>query len=102
MKTERQIRASGFNDYVAVDLIDESRTIIENVFYFEKNNPVKILFHDIEERKWVITNVNFDGKKLVCVDVDDRSDFKGMEIIISPSDYEFELCDKNNCKPIRP
>jgi len=100
MANKRQLRASGLNDYVSVDLIDETGNIIENVFYFEKNKLTKILFHDNEERKWVKTNVCFDGEKLICVDVDEKSDFKGMEVIIYPSDYGFELCDKNNTKPL--
>lgn len=100
MKTERQIRISSLNDYVAVDLIDESKKIIENVFYFGLRQHVKVLMHDDEERKWIKTNVIFDGEKLNFIDIDPNSDFMGMEYDIKPSNYEEELCDKNNIKPI--
>lgn len=97
---KRQLRASGLNDYVAVDLVNDAGQIIENVFYFEKNKPVKILMKDLEDGKWINYNVNFDGEKLIMVDIDPKSDWQGTDYEIKPEDYEFELCDKRNSKPL--
>lgn len=100
METKRQIRISGLLDYIAVDLIDKDGNILEEVFYFSKNKPIKILFRDHEEHKWVQHNVNFNGEELIACNTDMSSDFYGQVFSIKESDYEFELLDKNNSKPI--
>lgn len=100
MKTKRQIRISGLNDYIAVDLVDDKEKILEEVFYFSKNKPIKILLRDHEEHKWVQHNVNFDGKELIVGNTDLSSDFYGQVFSIKESEYEFELLDKSNSKPI--
>lgn len=100
-KFKRQLRVSGLNDYIAVDLVDEDKNIIENVFYFGKNQIVQVLVKEHEEKFWVKTNVLFDGNKLILVDVDPNSDWMGMEYEIEQKDYEFELCDEFNIKPCK-
>jgi len=100
METKRQIRISGLNDYIAVDLVDDKRKILEEVFYFALNKPIKILLRDHEEHKWVQHNVNFNGKELVVGNTDLSSDFYGQVFTIKESDYESELLDKSNSKAI--
>lgn len=100
MEFKRQIRVSGLNDYIAVDLVNDEGEIKEEVFYFALNKPIKILLRDHEEHKWVQHNVNFNGKELVVGNTDLSSDFYGQVFSIKECDYESELLDKANSKAI--
>lgn len=70
MKLKRVLRKSSYNDYIAVDIVDEKSKIVETPFYLKVNETKEVLYKDVEERKWVKTKVKVskDFKEIDCVD----------------------------------
>ena len=86
---KRQLRISGKNDYVAIDVIERENgidVIKETIFYFEKDKPIEFLMMDFEEKKWFKTKGTFNGLEIICIDIDKNSDWCGM-------DYTYKLGD---------
>ena len=70
MKLKRVLRKSSYNDYIAVDIVDEKSKIVETPFYLKANETKEVLYKDVEERRWVKTKIKIsnDFKELNCSD----------------------------------
>lgn len=96
---KRVARISGLNDYIAIDLVQEENgreVIKETIWSFYKNKLETALYKDREEGRWTKVNVLFDGEKLICADIDDKSYWKGMEW---ETDID-EFLDSRQIKPL--
>lgn len=89
---ERKLRISGYKDYVAIDEVQDNK-VIATPFYLKKGETKQVKYKDAEEGKWFKTEVSIiNGFKMLSMkDVDNNSDFTGMEW---ESPFE-ELLDKN-------
>lgn len=83
MKTHRSLRVSGFNDYLAVDLVDETGNIVSTPIYLKPNESMVIKNLDEEAKTWNKTKITFnpEKKRIDCEDVDDNefNDSLGLE-----------------------
>ena len=95
---KRNIRISSFNDYVAIDVVDDKDKILSTPLYLHKSNRVAVKVKDFEEHTWERATVEFLGDgmmKIVCDDniswednvkeLLDESQFKFYEQSNSPS-----------------
>lgn len=79
----KKLRVSGYNDYVAVDDVDEHGNST-CVIYLAKDKPVKCMVkaEPYECRKFghvsYETSLLFDGKKITATEIDKRSYHEGM------------------------
>lgn len=73
MKTKRSLRVSGFNDYVAVDMVDETGNIISTPIYLKPNESIVVKNLNEDLKIWVKTRITFNAerKRIDCEDVDD-------------------------------
>jgi hypothetical protein len=78
---KRQLRVSNYKDYVAVDMVDESKPekpIIATPLYLERGKPVQVFWKDEEENKWFKAELLFDGDSITATDIDNCSGFAGI------------------------
>lgn len=74
MKTKRELRISGYKDYIAIDIVDETGKIIETPLYLRANGkPVKckILWETTinysSKQNWMEPGIiKFDGQKILA------------------------------------
>jgi len=98
---QRQLRQSGFGDYVAVDIVlikdnKTTGTILETPIYLTKGKPEQYYNKDEEQGRFILTQFLFDGTdKIKCKDISANSDWYGLEFELDFND----LLDKHQVIP---
>lgn len=78
MKTTRTLRISSYKDYIAVDIIDESKKVLSTPFYLKNGETKTLLAKDQEEGKWYNTAVKIsDNFEILNCKSSDGLEFDG-------------------------